>query len=259
MPSRGGAAVGPPKIYIPADGPHLVHRAAIFATTAEIREVLMAFGRTSKNDPCPCGSGKKYKKCCLNQGIFRSNAFRAGSYGDWGEFHAGIAYVGSDQQTVFVKQETTYFDENSAVTNAETDLQVALNQSGGDEDRVIDNIQVAGYLPVESAKGIEEENAEGLPTLDYAMNELVAAHIQSNQPPETRTAFDRLTGLGYSRRHAFLMIKMVIVAELWRSSERHTSPDSDQLVKALNDLPDLPDFLQTAGFNTVPVGSGISA
>ncbi|RJQ53131.1 MAG: hypothetical protein C4526_07140 [Nitrospiraceae bacterium] len=21
-------------------------------------------GRTSRNDSCPCGSGKKYKKCC---------------------------------------------------------------------------------------------------------------------------------------------------------------------------------------------------
>lgn len=24
--------------------------------------------RTRRNDPCPCGSGKKYKKCCLNRG-----------------------------------------------------------------------------------------------------------------------------------------------------------------------------------------------
>ncbi len=22
-------------------------------------------GSTGRNDPCPCGSGKKYKKCCL--------------------------------------------------------------------------------------------------------------------------------------------------------------------------------------------------
>lgn len=21
---------------------------------------------TERNDPCPCGSGKKYKKCCMN-------------------------------------------------------------------------------------------------------------------------------------------------------------------------------------------------
>jgi hypothetical protein len=24
-------------------------------------------GKISRNDPCPCGSGKKFKKCCLNQ------------------------------------------------------------------------------------------------------------------------------------------------------------------------------------------------
>jgi hypothetical protein len=23
--------------------------------------------KISRNDPCPCGSGKKYKKCCLNR------------------------------------------------------------------------------------------------------------------------------------------------------------------------------------------------
>ena len=23
--------------------------------------------RTGRNDPCPCGSGKKYKYCCLNK------------------------------------------------------------------------------------------------------------------------------------------------------------------------------------------------
>jgi uncharacterized protein len=23
-----------------------------------------SFGKVGRNDPCPCGSGKKYKKCC---------------------------------------------------------------------------------------------------------------------------------------------------------------------------------------------------
>jgi SEC-C motif len=23
--------------------------------------------KTGRNDPCPCGSGRKYKKCCLNK------------------------------------------------------------------------------------------------------------------------------------------------------------------------------------------------
>jgi hypothetical protein len=25
------------------------------------------FGKTGRNDPCPCGSGKKFKKCCLRK------------------------------------------------------------------------------------------------------------------------------------------------------------------------------------------------
>jgi uncharacterized protein len=23
-----------------------------------------SFGKTGRNDPCPCGSGRKYKRCC---------------------------------------------------------------------------------------------------------------------------------------------------------------------------------------------------
>ena len=28
----------------------------------------MSTGSTGRNDPCPCGSGKKYKRCCLKTG-----------------------------------------------------------------------------------------------------------------------------------------------------------------------------------------------
>jgi len=28
--------------------------------------------RTKRNDPCPCGSGKKYKKCCLPKDRIKS-------------------------------------------------------------------------------------------------------------------------------------------------------------------------------------------
>src|SRR5215470_15974688 len=28
-------------------------------------EVLTRMAKPGRNDPCPCGSGKKYKKCCL--------------------------------------------------------------------------------------------------------------------------------------------------------------------------------------------------
>jgi tetratricopeptide (TPR) repeat protein len=29
------------------------------------KEPLTTMDKTGRNDPCPCGSGKKYKKCCL--------------------------------------------------------------------------------------------------------------------------------------------------------------------------------------------------
>ena len=33
-------------------------------TKAEPKKVLPNFANVDRNDPCPCGSGKKYKKCC---------------------------------------------------------------------------------------------------------------------------------------------------------------------------------------------------
>ncbi len=30
---------------------------------------VIAKGKVGRNDPCPCGSGSKYKKCCLNQPV----------------------------------------------------------------------------------------------------------------------------------------------------------------------------------------------
>lgn len=29
-------------------------------------------GKMGRNDPCPCGSGKKFKKCCESKGSKRS-------------------------------------------------------------------------------------------------------------------------------------------------------------------------------------------
>ena len=36
------------------------------AHTQKIRK----FDKVGRNDPCPCGSGKKYKNCCLSSGKF---------------------------------------------------------------------------------------------------------------------------------------------------------------------------------------------
>ena len=31
---------------------------------AEVKTVVREEDKVGRNDPCPCGSGKKYKKCC---------------------------------------------------------------------------------------------------------------------------------------------------------------------------------------------------
>jgi uncharacterized protein YecA (UPF0149 family) len=33
----------------------------------EIKEIILPKKLVGRNDPCPCGSGKKYKKCCINK------------------------------------------------------------------------------------------------------------------------------------------------------------------------------------------------
>jgi len=36
-------------------------------STPTLQPVKQISGKIGRNDPCPCGSGKKYKKCCLNK------------------------------------------------------------------------------------------------------------------------------------------------------------------------------------------------
>jgi len=31
----------------------------------DVRDMIHVSDKTNRNDPCPCGSGKKYKKCCI--------------------------------------------------------------------------------------------------------------------------------------------------------------------------------------------------
>ncbi|MBI4163575.1 MAG: SEC-C domain-containing protein [Candidatus Aenigmarchaeota archaeon] len=46
-----------------AQQPKLVNRPAVTKTTKPIKNDKE---KTKRNDPCPCGSGKKFKKCCGN-------------------------------------------------------------------------------------------------------------------------------------------------------------------------------------------------
>ena len=59
------------KDYLPADESHEEDPGVSDASSVD--ELLPADGskpaveRVGRNDPCPCGSGKKYKKCCMKK------------------------------------------------------------------------------------------------------------------------------------------------------------------------------------------------
>ncbi len=37
------------------------------AATGKPKPIVRPGSRLKRNDPCPCGSGQKYKKCCMNE------------------------------------------------------------------------------------------------------------------------------------------------------------------------------------------------
>lgn len=37
------------------------------------RTIIREYEKINRNDKCPCGSGKKYKNCCLNEGTFEKH------------------------------------------------------------------------------------------------------------------------------------------------------------------------------------------
>ncbi len=60
LPAWRAALAAPRRAYHPPEPPAPVHRGPPPITRDDTR--------VGRNDPCPCGSGKKYKKCCLPRG-----------------------------------------------------------------------------------------------------------------------------------------------------------------------------------------------
>ena len=52
-----------------ADAPRLLGRVGLrrISSSTPERETTESMDKIGRNEPCPCGSGKKYKKCCLER------------------------------------------------------------------------------------------------------------------------------------------------------------------------------------------------
>ena len=121
-----------------------------------------------RNDPCPCGSGKKYKKCCLpvaapveNQNQDKKEnvgfSFEPGSYGNEGGFIPSIACVQEPlmkYQFVIVHPEKQYAEKDQAAEQAELDLDEAfkIKESAGTEESLALALKEKGYVNLENFK-----------------------------------------------------------------------------------------------------------
>src|ERR1044071_243354 len=120
---------------------------------------------TGRNDPCPCGSGKKFKRCCLGQGekaapearLSPRFRFEPGSYGGPGAFMPSIAclkQVRPDNRKyhfVLVRSEHPHAEEDPAIAEATRDLNIAFDSSSQSMDdlAVALSLRKAGYVSVE--------------------------------------------------------------------------------------------------------------
>jgi hypothetical protein len=69
--------------------------------------------KVGRNDPCPCGSGKKYKKCCMNSlkevGVLR----KAYDMGKDKDFYARFLFGLSDiRNCVYKNDERSEYDKS---------------------------------------------------------------------------------------------------------------------------------------------------
>lgn len=129
--------------------------------------------RIGRNDPCPCGSGRKFKRCCLGRDSIRASSpfprraaiagvagegssrfrFKAGSYGGRGGYFPSIACLkreGTGDWTyhfVLVIPEDVHEDEDSASLKAGEHL-FAVFQGGSSAERVASALREIGYVAV---------------------------------------------------------------------------------------------------------------
>ena len=62
-------------VFFPPNAPSIIdkiyfERHGVKYTHPGIRSHIHKHKKTGRNDPCPCGSGKKFKRCCIGKGIY---------------------------------------------------------------------------------------------------------------------------------------------------------------------------------------------
>jgi len=233
----------------------------------------------ARNDPCRCGSGKKYKKCCMRKehaapvptpappGEYR---FGPGSYGTPGDgFFPAIAClksVGADEwdyHFLLVNPGEHLGDQGAADAQAEHDLNMAFaeKQRTGLDLIVAKELRSAGYVSVNHFEVIPDDEPgmgwrpasdepQGNEELGYdpqaqqMILEVVENQLRDNDPPETRETLARLLQEGHTQRQAKKLIAILVASEIYHMLNDQRKFDQDGYIAALRRLPTLPEELR---------------
>ncbi len=122
--------------------------------------------KTGRNDPCPCGSGKKYKKCCQTEPSSATSSgrpsarfrFEHGSYGGPGRQYMPSAICHEQtspgnwsEHFCLVNPTALFDDEDEAATQAEADLNAAAaaKAAGGTDAAFAMSLKEKGYIQLD--------------------------------------------------------------------------------------------------------------
>ena len=79
------------------------------------------------------------------------------------------------------------------------------------------------------------------PRLKPILLEIIANQLRDNTPPETKQTLERLIAEGYSDKNARELIACAVTAEILDVMKSEKPYDNNRYVKALHDLPNLPE------------------
>jgi hypothetical protein len=147
----------------------------------------MARKKVSRNAPCPCGSGKKYKKCCWGKGF------------DWEEDEGGTLYksvpMSPEMADILAQQRQRFIDKHGREPGPDDPVFFDLPHPEHLEHMMVEDMKAAGLDPAliyafeKTGRLVTEQNQHLLPesALDEwqaAIEEYEARHRQPKGAPQ---------------------------------------------------------------------------
>src|SRR5271166_4382698 len=134
-------------------------------------EKVMARKKVSRNAPCPCGSGKKYKKCCWDKGF------------DWEEDEGGNLYqstpISPEVADILQAQRQRFIDKHGREPGPDDPVFFDLPHPEHVEHMMVEDMKAAGIDPAiiyafeKTGRLVTEQNQHLLP--ESALDEWQAA------------------------------------------------------------------------------------